>query len=186
MKILDLSVDSIHFDPANARKHPDRNLDAIKASLARFGQQTPIVVDGKNIVRKGNGTLAAAKALGWSSVKAVRSDLPNVDMTAYAIADNRTSELAEWDGAVLAETLRALQSEEDFDLDSVGFTEDEIGKLCEGLGDELAGDCELPEPGEPAYKEQYGVIVICKSEADQQAAFEKLEGLGYECRVVAT
>jgi len=42
-------------------------LEQIKASLRRFGQQKPIVVDATNVVRAGNGTLAAAKALGWTN-----------------------------------------------------------------------------------------------------------------------
>lgn len=64
MKTERVTVASLLFDPANVRKHGERNLDAIKASLARFGQQKPIVVDGDGIVRAGNGTLIAAEQLG--------------------------------------------------------------------------------------------------------------------------
>ena len=137
VRIESVPIDSIHFDPANVRRHPDRNLDAVKASLKRFGQQKPIVVDADGVVRAGNGALAAAKALGWAAINVVRTDLRGVEATAYAIADNRTAELAEWDGQGLAETLRALQSEDGFDIDSVGFTADEVDKLCEGLGDAM-------------------------------------------------
>src|SRR5262249_46324156 len=56
-------IDSVHPDPANVRLHDERNLEAIKSSLARFGQQKPIVVDRQGVVRAGNGTHAAAKAL---------------------------------------------------------------------------------------------------------------------------
>lgn len=62
-KVADLAL-----DPANARKHSDKNLAAIKASLTRFGQQKPIVIDSSGVVRAGNGTLAAAKALGWAEI----------------------------------------------------------------------------------------------------------------------
>ena len=57
-------IDSLTPDPANVRRHPDNNLEAIKASLKRFGQQKPIVVDSADVIRAGNGTWAAAKALG--------------------------------------------------------------------------------------------------------------------------
>ena len=57
-------LDSVHPDPANARRHDERNVDAIKGSLARFGQQKPLVVDQANVIRAGNGTYGAAKALG--------------------------------------------------------------------------------------------------------------------------
>jgi len=36
------------------------------------------------------------------------------------------------------------------------------------------------------YKSQYGVIVICTDETEQQKIFEKLSGEGYECKVVVT
>ena len=33
-----VSIDALHIDPANARAHGERNLEAIVASLQRFGQ----------------------------------------------------------------------------------------------------------------------------------------------------
>ena len=132
-------TDSISQDPANARAHPERNLETIKASLRRFGQQKPIVVDGDGIVRAGNGTLMAARALGWDSIAIVRTPLTGSEATAYAIADNRTAELAEWDGTALAEQLRSLQSE-DFDLGAVGYTDDEVAALIDGLAGGLVPD----------------------------------------------
>lgn len=147
MKVETLKVDSLHLDPANVRKHGERNLDAIKASLARFGQMKPIVVDAKGVVIAGNGTLAAAKALGWDKVQAVRSPLKGVDATAYAIADNRTAELAEWDDKALAETLRAVQSDPSIDLAVTGFDEDELAALIAKLGDEMLGGGSGEDPG---------------------------------------
>ena len=43
-------ISSLVLDPANARKHDEKNLAAIKGSLARFGQQKPVVVDQKGVV----------------------------------------------------------------------------------------------------------------------------------------
>lgn len=147
IRVESVPTDSLHKDPANARRHPERNLDAIKASLARFGQQTPIVVDAGNVVRKGNGTLLAALELGWDRIDVVRTPLKGTEATAYAIADNRTGDLAEWDDTALAETLRALQSE-DFDLSAVGYRDDEVDALIEGLAREHAGPTETAEdPG---------------------------------------
>jgi ParB-like chromosome segregation protein Spo0J len=136
LDIESVPIDSVHPDPANVRRHPERNLAGIKASLARFGQQRPILVDGNGIIRAGNGTHAAAVALGWESISIVRTTLKGSEATAYAIADNRTAELAEWDDIALADTLRALQSE-DFDLASVGYTGDEVDALIARLGDDI-------------------------------------------------
>ena len=108
MKTEIVSIDSLQFDPANVRKHGEKNLAAIKSSLARFGQQKPIVVDANGVCRAGNGTLAAAKALGWKEVAIVRSPLAGAEATAYAIADNRTSELAEWDDDVTDKVAAAM------------------------------------------------------------------------------
>ena len=85
MKYETVTVASLMLDPANVRKHDHKNIDAIKASYARFGQQKPIVVDGDGIVRDGNGQLMAAKALGMASLAIVRTDLKGAEATAYAM-----------------------------------------------------------------------------------------------------
>jgi ParB-like chromosome segregation protein Spo0J len=126
MKTERVPIDSVQFDPANVRRHGEKNLATIKASLARFGQQKPLVVDADGVVRAGNGTLAAAKALGWKEVTIVRTDLKGAEATAYAIADNRTAELAEWDDDALAQTLAALQIEDNELLLASGFIEQEL------------------------------------------------------------
>lgn len=131
MKIETVAIESVQFDPANVRKHGEKNLGAIKSSLLRFGQQKPIVVDAKGIVRAGNGTLAALKALGWKEVRIVRSTLEGSEATAYAIADNRTAELAEWDDDALAQTLAALQIEDDELAIATGFLEQDLRALIE-------------------------------------------------------
>ena len=127
MKLETVPLGSLSLDPANVRKHGQKNLDAIKASLRKFGQQKPIVVDAKGIVLAGNGTLTAAKELGWTEIQIVRTALAGVDATAFAIADNRSAELAEWDDN-LSEVLAALKAE-DFPLDEIGFDADDLAEL---------------------------------------------------------
>jgi len=123
MKLI--SIKEVSFDPSNVRKHDEKNIDAIAASLKRFGQQKPIVVDQNNIVRAGNGTLAAAKKLGWDRIGVVVSDLEPAELTAYAIADNRTSELAEWDMDGLTDQLKSLDDE----LRSVAYDDFELPEV---------------------------------------------------------
>lgn len=132
MNIETVKIDSIQQDPANVRTHSERNLDAIKASLARFGQQKPVVVDGNGIIRAGNGTYAAVKALGWTEIKIVRTDLKGSEATAYAIADNRTGDPevgSLWDVAALASTLEALKVEGEELAAVTGFSPDEVAAL---------------------------------------------------------
>ena len=140
MQIKTVKVESLTHDPANVRTHAERNIEAIKASLNRFGQQKPIVVDSKGVVVAGNGTLQAAKQLGWSQIKIIRTDLEKADAIAFAIADNRTAELAEWDDKALVEQLNALQLQDENLLIAAGFNDEELGALVDasirGMGAE--------------------------------------------------
>lgn len=106
LRFLAVPLASLNLDPANARLHGEKNLETLKASLAQFGQRKPVVVqkDGM-IVRAGNGTVRAARALGWTEIAAVIVEDDNATASQYAIADNRTAELAEWDDEALASLL---------------------------------------------------------------------------------
>lgn len=131
MKITKLKIADLSADPANVRKHDDRNIETIMGSLRRFGQQKPIVVDKSKVVRAGNGTLEAAKRIGWETIEAYVSDLTGSEMTAYAIADNRTAELAEWDEAALAAVLEGLQ--QDGMMEFSGFNDNDLCDLLSGI-----------------------------------------------------
>jgi DNA modification methylase len=105
------------------------------------------VVGPDGVVVAGNGTLEAAKALGWEKIDAVKTGLKGSDRTAFAIADNRTSELAEWDDAALAEQLSALAIDDEELLAAAGFDEAELEKLIsETTGLEDIVEDEAPEP----------------------------------------
>ncbi len=169
MQVEIVAIESISPDPANVRKHGKRNLDAIKASLRRFGQQKPIVVDGQGVVRAGNGTLDAAKSLGWKEIQIVRSTLSPSELTAFAVADNRTAELAEWDVEFLSQLLAQG------DLGDVGFDDSEIRKLLE-----------KPAKGEDEVSKleaKFEVVVECRDEDQQKELFERFSAEGLTCRL---
>jgi hypothetical protein len=136
MKIERINVVELSLDPSNVRKHSSKNLDAIKASLRKFGQQKPIVVDAKGIVLAGNGTLTAAKELGWTEIEITRTALQGVEATAFAIADNRTAELAEWEDS-LNDVLKSLQAE-GVDLADLGYSPEDLEQFA-------ANAVEMPE-----------------------------------------
>jgi hypothetical protein len=129
MQLTTTKITELSLDPSNVRKHSRRNLDAIKASLRKFGQQKPIVVDAKGIVLAGNGTLTAAQELGWTEIQIVRTELAGVEATMFAIADNRTAELAEWEEDKLNAVLKSLQ-DEGVDLADLGYSPEDIGKFA--------------------------------------------------------
>lgn len=162
-------------DAANARLHPEKNEKALADSLKRFGPARSIVIDGKNVVRAGNGTLKAAAEAGITKVKIVdakpgeliavrRRDWSDSEATAYAIADNRTAELGAWDYDVLSQQLA------DFGVDGLvgtGFDADDLKAF--------AGDSDWFEPdaGEPldnvTAEDQPTKLVILVDESDEVA-----------------
>ena len=125
-----LPIASLSFDPANARKHSDNNISAIAGSLKEFGQRKPIVVTSENVIVAGNGTVEAALFLGWAEVDIVRvpSEWSADQIKAFALADNRTAELAEWDTAELAKQLEEL-IDAGFDVSDFGFNTEDISIL---------------------------------------------------------
>lgn len=145
LKPLARPIEGLHPDPANARKHGPKNLDAIKSSLAQFGQRKPIVGQKQGmIVRAGNGTLEAAKALGWTEIAVVVIDDDNATASQFAIADNRTSELAEWDNETLASLLDGM---DDSTRDLLAFDEKDMQALMRSVDPtgEIPDD-EVPDP----------------------------------------
>jgi len=153
MQVEDRKVQDLHQDPENSRKHDERNLQAIRESLEAFGQQKPIVIDQQGKVVAGNGTLEAARQLGWETIQAVVTQLDGPTQTAFAIADNRTAELAAWDDDQLAQSLVALENDESIDAAITGFDSKEIDKMVEAMagGNEVIED-EIPENVEPVTK----------------------------------
>ena len=167
MKIEIVNIDDLDLDPRNARKHDEKNLKAIADSLDLFGQRKPIVVWGRTVVA-GNGTMAAARTLGWKEITVARvpDDWTADQVKAYALADNRSAELAVWDDQVLASQLLELQ-EAEFDIELLGF-ELPVDELSEVVEDEI------PEQVEP--KSKLGDVwklgrhkLICGDSTDQQS-----------------
>jgi DNA modification methylase len=122
VKLETIKITNLVPDPNNARTHDDTNLKAIEGSLKEFGQRKPIVITKDNIIAAGNGTVEAAKRLGWTDIQAVRvpADWDAGRIKAFALADNRTAELASWNPEVMASQLIDLQ-EAGFDIEEFGF-----------------------------------------------------------------
>jgi DNA modification methylase len=132
LRPLAVSIDSVKPDPANVRVHDERNIGAIKSSLQRFGQRKPLVVNRRTgLVEAGNGTLDAARALGWSHVAVVFVDDDPAAASGFSIADNRTAELADWDEAALARVLQSLKQEAE--LAFTGFDDADLNRLLRDL-----------------------------------------------------
>jgi ParB-like chromosome segregation protein Spo0J len=130
MKIELIPIKDLKLDKKNARKHPERNLTGIRISLEMHGQQKPLVIDKNNTLIAGNGTLMAAKDLGWDKVACVRSELSGSKLRAYAIQDNQTTITGEWDKIQLTETLEEL-FKDGINLEALGFSQSDLSEALE-------------------------------------------------------
>ncbi|MBL7215954.1 MAG: ParB N-terminal domain-containing protein [Phycisphaerae bacterium] len=140
------SIESIRPYEKNPRQNDDA-VDAVAASLTEFGFRQPIVVDADGVIVCGHTRYKAAQQLGLTKVPVhVAKDLTPEQIKAYRIADNKTSDLSDWDYDILPIELSELQ-DAGFDLGLLAFDEDELSKLLsteptEGLTDDDA----VPEP----------------------------------------
>lgn len=160
----------------NAKIHSEEQVKKIADSIKEFGFVNPVLIDRDYNIIAGHGRVMAAESLGLDTVPCLYVEgLTDEQRRAYILADNRLGELGEWDMELVNVELMELQNT-DFDIELTGFTLNTDG------GGEVGVD------SEPSfnYKEQYGVIVMCADEADQEAIYTALTGQGYECKVVAT
>lgn len=142
-----VSLSEVRPDATNPRRRTERSASLIENSLSEFGAARSIVIDEVGTVLAGNGTLEAAASIGIERVLVVpadgntlvavqRTDLDERQKRRYSIADNRASDLSEWDAATLA----SLQEQDpDLHLESY-WTEAELDQLMADLGQEEEED----------------------------------------------
>jgi DNA modification methylase len=125
---------------------------SVKRSLQRFGQRKPIVVRSDGTVEAGNTTLKAALELGWAEIAAVPFADDEATAKAFALADNRTSELGAFDLAALAAMAVEVQAADPGLLEAASFTEADLNALLAGqrVPPKLNDPDDVPEPpGKP-------------------------------------
>lgn len=130
-----VDIETLRFDAQNARTHPEANLDLIRQAVATVGVGRSIVIDEAGTILAGEGAVRGAKAAGVRAVKIIdtdrhtlvavrRTDLTDDEKVRLALLDNRTGELAQWNGDVL----RALAGQ-GIDLEALGFDDDLLADL---------------------------------------------------------
>lgn len=140
----------------NSRTHNEEQISQIMASIKEFGFTNPILIGGDNVIIAGHGRLLAAQRLGLTEVPVIcLPDLTETQRKALVIADNKIALNAGWDEEMLALEMKELE-ESDFNLDILGFSEDELKEL-ENFGepqtDAKSEEEEIPEaPVEPITK----------------------------------
>jgi hypothetical protein len=123
-------IDELKTLPNNPRKG---NVNAIAASYAEFGQVKPIVAvkddDGDSTVIAGNHQLEAAKKLGWTHIAVLNVPFDHDKAIAFALADNRTSDLGEEDAGLLHEMLLSVVEDMPQFFEELGWDDFEIATI---------------------------------------------------------
>lgn len=155
-------IGRLKLDPKNARRHPRRNLDLIRASLQAFGLRKPLVVSKRYVVAAGNGTLEVIQEMNADTDTQTRK-FPEIPVTvfpgtvaearAYAIADNRSGDLAEWEEAVLAEQLGGFNAAL---LEAAGFDQVEVDDLMAAVAKAERGGSQYGDPEFPGQQPKLG------------------------------
>lgn len=135
------SINDLKSDHKNARKRTDRSAELIKESLQRYGAARSIVIDEDNRILAGNGTIEGAKEAGINRIRVIETDgdeviavrrtgLTEEQKIGLALADNRTSDLSEWD----QEMLNRLGEQHDI---SLFFSQDDLDGIIETEAEQL-------------------------------------------------
>ena len=138
-KIEEIEIAKLKPYAKNAKKHGAAQVEKLKASIQEFGFLTPCLIDKEFNLIAGHGRLAAAKELQLEKLPCVFVEgLSDDQRRYYILADNKLSEIAEWNLEILQQELKEL-AEAGFDVSIVGFElENEITQeLNEGVEIEL-------------------------------------------------
>ena len=180
------SISTLKQDPKNARKRTAQSKHLIQESLSRYGAARSIVIDETDRILAGNGTIEGAKAAGISKVRIIETDgdeiiavrrtgLTEHEKVGLALADNRTSDLSEWD----AEMLHNLSQEQDI---APWFSEDDIAELL-GKKDDFDPDDPTTDQSDKI-TDVFQIIVNCTSEEQQTDLLNRLLSENFECRAL--
>lgn len=121
-----VSIDKLIPYENNAKMHDKKQIEQVAKSIDEFGFINPILIDENYQIIAGHCRTLSAKHLGMTEVPCLFvEDLTDEQKRAYVIADNRMTELGEWDKKLLEIELEALEGV-DFDISLTGFDWDDL------------------------------------------------------------
>jgi len=139
LSVQEIEVDRLKPWKGNPRLN-EHAVDAVAQSIRSFGFNVPILCDQNMMIVAGHTRWKAARELGLQSVPVIQLEMTDARRRAFAIADNRTAELAEWNWPRLCDVLEELRSE-DIDLGDIGFSDEDLRRL---LKDPLCCEDDIP------------------------------------------
>lgn len=187
VKVRRGSLDDLTPDDRNMNKHTSYGMSLIEKSIRKHKFGRSILVDKNDRIIGGNGVTETAASIGATKtivvettgdelvvVKRTDVDLDSKEGREMALADNATAVAdIEWD----AEAVKEIGGEFEISPEDWGVVLSQI---------EAEADDETPQSQDNfKYETQFGVIVMCGSEEDQERVYNKLVGDGYSCKVVS-
>ena len=120
-QVKKIRVDKLIPYVNNAKIHSENQVAKLASSIREFGFVNPVLIDKDYNVIAGHGRILAAQKLCMEEIPCVFIEgLSEAQRKAYILADNRLSELADWDMDLVTSELEILQ-EQSFDFDITGF-----------------------------------------------------------------
>ena len=169
MNSIWISIEDISPWENNPRIN-DHAVQQIAVSIKQYGFINPIIVQkNSNRIIAGHTRYKAAKMLGLATLPVIFTDFDDVKAKAYAIADNKLSELSQWDERLLEDVLIELQ-EKDINLESLGFSEFELDSIFSNKELEI----EYPENDDEIIDNQMTKIVVSISAKEYDDCLKKL------------
>lgn len=151
----------------------DGAVDAVAKSIEEFGFKVPIVIDKDGVIVSGHTRLKAAKQLHIDEVPCIiADDLSDEELKAFRLADNKVSELAEWD----LDKLDAELADIDFDMSDFGFDFNTIDEENDKFDD---ADTEYHDINDKTI-----IAIEFDTEQELESAFQKLNDEGYNCQIL--
>lgn len=133
LKVVYLPISKIQKYSGNAKLHSDKQVSQIVKSIRRFDFINPILIDEKSIIIAGHGRMEAAIGAGLDKVPVIQiKHLTEAEKKAYRIADNKLTELGEWDIGKLQLEFEAIESlDVELDFEITGFNSGELDVLMD-------------------------------------------------------
>lgn len=172
LKIVYKKIDDLTPYENNPRLN-DNAVDAVAKSIEEFGFKVPIVIDKDGVIVAGHTRLKAAKQLQIDEVPCIiADDLSDEELKAFRLADNKVSELAEWD----FEKLEAELTDIDFDMSDFGFDFNTIDEESDKFDD---ADTDYHDINDKTI-----IAIEFDTEQELESAFQKLNDEGYNCQIL--
>ena len=129
MQVEEVKISDIENHPNNPKVHNDNQIRLIEKSIKKFGYTNPVILSADGTILAGHARVKAAIQMGQDTIPCIRTKLTGKDADAYLIADNRLTELAQYDRDVLSDLLSDLPKDL---VDLTGFDTVQVDALLSG------------------------------------------------------